>query len=83
MNKNNSPQVPTTNKALLLLAGILLLIPIVALLWVGSFAKVEPVFLGFPFFIWYQFLWVLLCPACTWASFVLVRRARAPRKENP
>jgi hypothetical protein len=43
---------------------------------------VEPTFLGFPFFIWYQFLWVLICPASTGGAYVLVQKAR-PRKEQP
>jgi len=56
---------PSTNKALLTVAGVLLAAPIVALLWVQSYARVEPTLAGFPFFIWYQFLWVFLCAACT------------------
>jgi membrane protein implicated in regulation of membrane protease activity len=64
---------------LLLLAGVVLMIPIVALLWVGSYAKVEPTLAGFPFFIWYQFLWVFLCAAVTWTAYRLVVAARPPR----
>jgi hypothetical protein len=68
------------NKALLLVASVLLAIPIVALLSVNTFAKAEPTLAGFPFFIWYQFLWVFLCAACTWAAYrvVLVARPRRP-----
>jgi hypothetical protein len=51
----------------------------VALLWVQSYAKVEPTLAGFPFFIWYQFLWVFLCAACTLAAYRIVRIARPPR----
>ena len=71
---------PSTNKALLTVAGVLLAAPIVALLWVQSYARVEPTLAGFPFFIWYQFLWVFLCAACTWAAhrIVLVARPRRP-----
>jgi hypothetical protein len=71
---------PVANKALLTVAGVFLAIPIVGLLWVGSYAKVEPTVWGFPFFIWYQFLWVFLCAACTWAAhrIVLVARPRRP-----
>ena len=68
------------NKALLTAAAVLLAVPIVALLWVQSYARVEPTLAGFPFFIWYQFLWVFLCAACTWASYrvVLIARPRRP-----
>ena len=67
---------PDSNKALLGVAAILLAIPVVALLWVGSYAKVEPVLLGFPFFIWYQFLWVFLCSGMTWGAYRLIEIAR-------
>jgi len=60
-------------------ATVLLFIPIVGLLWVGSYARVEPVVAGFPFFIWYQFVWVFLCSACTAAALRLIRMARPPR----
>ena len=71
---------PPANKALLLVASVLLAIPIVALLSVNTYARVEPTLAGFPFFIWYQFLWVFLCAACTWSAYrvVLVARPRRP-----
>ncbi len=71
---------PPANKALLTVACVLLAIPIVGLLWVSSYARVEPTLAGFPFFIWYQFLWVFLCAACTWAAHrtVLIARPRRP-----
>ena len=73
-------RVPPTNKTLLTVASVLLAIPIVALLSVNTYARVEPTLAGFPFFIWYQFLWVFLCAACTWAAYrvVLVARPRRP-----
>ena len=40
------------------IAAVLLMIPIVALLWVPSYAREDPELFGFPFFFWYQFLWV-------------------------
>ena len=71
--------VGTTNKPLMAAAAVLLSIPIVGLLWVGSYARVEPVVAGFPFFIWYQFLWVFLCSACTATALRLIHLAR-PRR---
>ena len=64
-----------SNKPLLIVASILLAIPVVALLWVDSYAKVEPTLAGFPFFIWYQFLWVFL-----WCSVHLGRLPRRPHR---
>jgi hypothetical protein len=71
---------PAANRTLLTVAAVLLAIPIVGLLWVSSYARLEPTLAGFPFFIWYQFLWVFLCAACTWAAYrvVLIARPRRP-----
>lgn len=70
--------VPTTNKTLLVVAGVLLVIPLVALLWVSSYARETPRLWGFPFFFWYQFLWVFICAGCTYAAHRLVLAARKP-----
>jgi hypothetical protein len=70
------------SKALVVAAGFLA-IPVVALLWVDSYAKMEPRLAGFPFFIWYQFLWVFLCAICTWAAYSIVRMARPRRSLTP
>jgi hypothetical protein len=40
---------------------LLLLLPVIAMLWVGSYNSIEPSLWGFPFFYWYQLLWVVLC----------------------
>ena len=71
--------VPPANKGLLAVAGVLLAIPMIALLWVDSYAKKDPEFAGFPFFIWYQFLWVFLCSAMTYTAYRLVLKARPHR----
>lgn len=71
--------VPPANKRLLVVAGVLLALPIVALMWVSSYSRVEPKLWGFPFFIWYQFLWVFLCSAMTWTAYKIVLKARPHR----
>ena len=60
-------------------AGVLLAIPIIALLAVPTYARTEPELFGFPFFFWYQFLWVFLCSAMTFAAYRLVLAARPHR----
>lgn len=70
---------PPANRSLQAVAGVLLLLPIVALMWVGSYARIEPKLGAFPFFFWYQFLWVFLCSACTYAAYRLVIKARPHR----
>jgi hypothetical protein len=39
---------------------LLLLAPFIGLLWPRFYAKDAPRLAGFPFFYWYQFLWVLI-----------------------
>lgn len=60
-------------------AAVLLIAPFVALLWVTSYAKDEPRLWGFPFFYWYQFLWVLLSALFTYTAYRLVRSTEQTR----
>jgi uncharacterized membrane protein YhdT len=46
-------------------ALVLLLIPFVALLGPGWYSRSEPRLSGIPFFIWYQFAWVILSSLIT------------------
>ncbi|AEA61636.1 MULTISPECIES: DUF3311 domain-containing protein [Burkholderia] len=43
----------------------LLVLPVIAMVWVPSYSKVEPQWLGFPFFYWYQLAWVFGSAAIT------------------
>ncbi len=62
---------------------ILLVVPFVALLWVSTYAHDGPRLGGFPFFYWYQFLWVLLGAAVTWLVYAITtRREEAPGEEG-
>ncbi|WFB07494.1 DUF3311 domain-containing protein [Streptomyces sp. LX-29] len=65
-------------------AGVCLFVPFVAMLWVDSYARTDPSFIGIPFFYWYQMLWVLISAVLTTVAYVLVRReqraARAARE---
>jgi hypothetical protein len=40
---------------------VLLLVPVLAVLAVPMFNRAAPTLWGFPFFYWYQMLWVILC----------------------
>ncbi|BAF87021.1 MULTISPECIES: DUF3311 domain-containing protein [Azorhizobium] len=44
----------------------LLLLPFIGLLWVPFYNFKEPQLLGFPFFYWYQLLWVPLTSLLTY-----------------
>ncbi len=76
-------EAPPANKGLLALAALLLLIPIVALMLVGTYAKDGPRLGAFPFFIWYQFLWVILCSVLTYSAYRIVLKARPHVPMNP
>jgi hypothetical protein len=41
-------------------ARLLLILPLVAMLWVSSYDRSEPMLAGIPFFYWYQLGWVML-----------------------
>jgi uncharacterized protein DUF3311 len=57
---------PRNNWALLLL-----LLPFAFLLYVPLYARLDPRLAGIPFFVWYQFVWVILGSACTYAVYRL------------
>lgn len=52
---------------------LLLLLPIVASLWVGSYNAIESRLGGIPFFYWYQLLWVVLSAVLTGAVYFIER----------
>jgi hypothetical protein len=74
--RSDDADVPRTDKKKMALAGVLLAIPVVALMWVPSYAKDDPELWDFPFFFWYQFAWVFVTSAATWAAYKLTLAAR-------
>jgi hypothetical protein len=48
---------------------LLLLLPFIALLWIPFYNRDLPALFGFPFFYWYQLLWVPLTAALIWIVF--------------
>jgi hypothetical protein len=61
-------------------AGLCLFAPFVGILWVGSYARVEPTLAGLPFFYWYQMLWVFVSAVLTFTAYKLVRREEDRRR---
>lgn len=59
--------------------ALCLIVPFVTMLWVGSYAKVDPQFIGIPFFYWYQMLWVLLSTLLTMTAYKLWQRDQRGR----
>ncbi|MET4642762.1 membrane protein implicated in regulation of membrane protease activity [Streptomyces atratus] len=71
---------PPTVTPMRLIIALCLIAPFVAMLWVGSYAKVDPTFIGIPFFYWYQMLWVLISTALTMVAYKLWQRDQRSRK---
>jgi hypothetical protein len=42
---------------------ILFILPFIAMFWVASYNRVAPELFGFPFFYWYQLLWIIIAAA--------------------
>ncbi|WP_317445318.1 DUF3311 domain-containing protein [Streptomyces collinus] len=63
---SETPEVrPPVVTPVRMIIALCLVAPFVAMLWVGSYAKTDPAFIGIPFFYWYQMLWVLISTALT------------------
>lgn len=77
---DNPEEKPPTVTPLRVVIGVCLLAPFVAMLWVGSYAKVDPTFIGIPFFYWYQLLWVFISTALTMTAYKLWQRDQRARK---
>lgn len=56
------------------LVGILLAVPWVVTLWTATYNEATPKLGGFPFFYWYQLMWIPLSVITTGAAYLLVQR---------
>jgi hypothetical protein len=59
--------------------AILLIIPCGVLAAVPVYSRETPKLWGWPFFYWFQVLWVLITPILTYAAYLLLRRGRDER----
>ncbi|WP_394823331.1 DUF3311 domain-containing protein [Pendulispora albinea] len=67
-----------------LLAAPLLAAPLVAILLPATYNKMEPTLFGFPFFYWYQLLWVVLTMASmSGAYFLVVQPTKSQKRGGP
>ena len=59
------------------LIWLLLLVPFAAVAWVPFYNRSAPELFGFPFFYWYQLVWVPLTSFLTWIVYrALARNSR-------
>ncbi|WP_034489017.1 DUF3311 domain-containing protein [Actinomadura oligospora] len=68
------PPSPGPGLASKIVAGVLLVLPFPVYLAVPSYAKITPRLAGFPFFYWWQLLWVVLTAVCIGSAHLLTRR---------
>jgi hypothetical protein len=58
---------------------VLLLASLVGTLWVPFYARTTPKLGDFPFFYWYQLIWVPIVALLSWLAYLLIRgRPGAP-----
>ena len=79
MSEVTQQKQPTVTPVRVVVA-LCLVAPFVAMLWVSSYAKVEPVFAGIPFFYWYQMAWVVISTALTMVAYTLWQQDQRARK---
>lgn len=60
----------------------LLVIPWIAMIWVPSYNRIDPQLWGFPFFYWYQLLWVLISAVITALVYFATRGGQPPELED-
>ena len=58
--------------------AVLLIIAILGTLWVPIYARSMPELGPFPFFYWYQLIWVPLTAVILWICYLLLKTKRAP-----
>ena len=56
--------------------AVLLLAVLVATLWVPLYNKTTPAWGGWPFFYWYQLLWVPIVALVSWGAYLLSKLAQ-------
>ncbi|MER7997509.1 MULTISPECIES: DUF3311 domain-containing protein [unclassified Streptomyces] len=79
MSEAPEEKPPPTITPVRVVIGLCLLAPFVAMLWVSSYARIEPTLIGIPFFYWYQLLWVLISTALTMTAYQLWKRDQRSR----
>ncbi|HEU5025881.1 MAG TPA: DUF3311 domain-containing protein [Spirillospora sp.] len=77
----SSAQQPPPGPSLVrkVVAGVLLVAPFAVYLAVPTYAKAGPHVAGFPFFYWWQLLWVVLTALCIGGAHLLTRKRGAAK----
>jgi hypothetical protein len=68
------PDPRSTSPVVRVVVAVLLIAPFVVYLAVPSYARVKPRLAGFPFFYWWQLLWVILTAVFIGVAYLLTRQ---------
>jgi hypothetical protein len=61
------------------IAGVLLLIGVIGAFWVPIYARSAPKLGAFPFFYWFQLIWMPVVMVLCYVSYLLLRTPRGQR----
>jgi hypothetical protein len=82
-SQNRAPR-PTGGRPILsplrAVAAVCIIAPFVAILWIPTYNKTNPKLLGFPFFYWYQLLWVVITAVLMLVAVQAVKHDNAARR---
>ena len=70
------PRTARTHAGTWIVIAIVLAAALIGTLWVPFYNHLTPTLWGFPFFYWYQLIWVFICAALCGLSFLLLKRER-------
>ena len=70
------PAAKRTRTGVWIVIAILLLASVVATLWVPFYAHANPTLGGFPFFYWYQLIWIPIVAILAWLAYLLTKAGR-------
>lgn len=74
-----SDKPPGSSPARTVAVTVLIAVPFAALLWVGSYARMTPEFIGIPFFYWYLLMWVPITAILTGIAYALTAKVDRAR----
>jgi hypothetical protein len=75
--------MPRKSPAAYAAATVLVLVGIAGTLWVPIYARSTPKWGAFPFFYWYQLIWVPAIAIVSWLVYLLLRIKPAPGADIP
>ncbi|HEY1347374.1 MAG TPA: DUF3311 domain-containing protein [Streptosporangiaceae bacterium] len=73
------PRPARTRTGIWIVIAVLLAASLVGTLWVPFYNHLTPVLWGFPFFYWYQLMWVPIVAILSAAAYLLSRLAQRGR----